>query len=197
MKQEHKETAQQALALVNAEIDELDGWTINSAQKNDFAAAMLRDVKTRTRQLEKKRKTITTPLNQALREVNALFRAPRERLELAEKLLKTKIAGYLETVQADNNAALEAAATAETIEDAETAIAKVQDTKAPAGVSVRYTYRPIVEDETKIDRQFLAPDMQKITAWAKKHRGKDGEPLPIAGVVFEKKPIVTSRAVKR
>ena len=186
--------ATQALATISQEIDELDGWTIAHEDDNDFAASMLRDVKARHKALETKRKAITVPINRALKEINSLFRPPRERLEDAEKILKGKIAGYLEAVEAKNAAALEAAAAAETLDEATNAIALVTDAEAPKGVSVRYVYRPIVVDEGALDRRFLSPDPAKIKAWAKEHADADGKPLAIDGVKFERDAIVTSRS---
>ncbi len=188
------EHAAEALAIVSREIDELVGWALDNAFDNDFAASMLRDVKARHTPLETKRKAITVPLNSALREVNALFRPPRERLEDAEKILKNKIAGYLEGVEAKNAAALEVAAAAETLDEASTAIASVVSTEAPKGVSVRYVYRAIVVDEDALDRRFLSPDPAKIKAWAKEHADADGKPRAIDGVTFEREAVVASRA---
>lgn len=182
-----------ALAVVNEELEALDGWTIDNPEDQEFAADMLRDVKKRHKALEGKRKTITKPLLEAKRAVDDLFRAPREALEQAERILKGKIAGYLEAVEAANTEAVEAASNAETVDEASEALANVEHVDAPKGVSVRYVWKPRVIAEDLLDRRFLSPDMGKIKAWMKEHTKPDGEPLAIPGVAFDKSPIVSAR----
>lgn len=186
-----------ALATVAAEIAELEHWTIESDEDNEFAADMLRDVKARHKALEAERKKITAPLNTATKAVNDLFRKPRNLLESAEHMLKGKIAGYLEAQAKANDAAVEAAATAESAEEATAALANLQpETKAPAGVSVRYKWRAIVFSPGIVPDQFRMPDEAKIQAFTDEAVRERGEPVPIPGVRFEKEPIVSSRAVK-
>lgn len=191
-----EQQASAALTVVQQELEALDGWTVDSDEDNAFAAEMLQDVKQRHKRLETERKKITKPMNAALRAVNDLFRKPREALEQAERLIKGEIAAYLEAREEANTAAFEAAADAETVEEASAALASVEDASTPAGVSVRYKWRAVVVAEDLLMPQFLSPDRAKIEAWASSHKGPDGEPLPIPGVRFDREPIVSSRAVK-
>lgn len=185
-----EETTSAALTVIRSEIDALDGWTIDDEDDNEFAAEMLRNVKSRHKYLEDKRKGITGPMNKAMRAVNDLFRPPRTALENAERILKSKIAGYLEACEAANTAALVAASTAETVEEASAALATVEHADAPKGVSVRYKWRAIVVNEELLDRRFLVPDIAIIEEWGEKY----GRVIP--GVEFERVPIVSSRAVQ-
>lgn len=189
-----KQHADAALATVNAEIAELDGWTIEDEDDNAFAGEMLQNVKGRIKALEDKRKEITVPMNKALRAVNDLFREPRERLEEAEKLLKGKIAGYLEAVAKHNDEAYAEAGSAETADEATAALATVKTASTPKGVSMRYRYEPRIVAEDLLMPQFLSPDMAKIKAWAKVNVREDGSPQPIPGVLFDKIPVVSSRS---
>lgn len=54
----------------------------------------LKGIKTLAKQLEAKRTAITQPLNQALREVNALFKPAKDWLKQAEVVLKAKLLEY-------------------------------------------------------------------------------------------------------
>jgi hypothetical protein len=195
--QQATKTTTAALATVQAELEALDGWTIETADDNALAGEALRDVKRRHKKLEAERKKIAGPLLEAKRAVDALFKPPREALEQAERMIKGKIAGYLEAVAERNTAAVEVASTAESLDDASAALATIEHAEAPAGVNVRHTWRAVVIAEDMLDRRFLSPDMSKIKAWAKEHADADGKPLAIPGVRFDREAIVSSREVKQ
>lgn len=190
-------TTTAALATVRAELDALDGWTIDNEDDNTLAAEALRDVKRRHKALEAERKKIAGPLLEAKRAVDALFKPPREALEQAERLIKGKIAGYLEAVAERNAEAVETASTAESLDEASAALATIEHAEAPKGVNVRHVWRPVVIAEDLLDRRFLSPDPAKIKAWAKEHVDADGKPLAIPGVRFDREAIVSSREVKQ
>ncbi len=193
---EAKQAASTELVHVREEITALDGWVIDDDEGNALAGGMLQDVKQRHKALEAKRKSITTPLLEAKRAVDDLFREPRALLEAAEQSLKSKIAVYVMSQGERNAAHLEAARGAESLEEAAASIALVEHVQAPAGVSVRRVWRPRVINEGLLDQRFTSPDMSKIKAWAKEHVDTAGKPLPIPGVVFDADEIVTSRKAK-
>ena len=58
------------------------------------AGESLKKIKALKKQLEKKRTAITVPINQALREVNALFKPAKDWLAQAERLMKAKLLKY-------------------------------------------------------------------------------------------------------
>lgn len=182
-----------ALKQITQELAELDGWEIESDEDQALATDLVKDVKRRHKALEKARKEITGPMNQALRAVNKLFRVPRERLEEAEKILKTKIASYVEFCEEANRLVVEDAANAETVEEAAAALAKVEDVSAPEGTSIRYRYVCTVTDPEKVPAHLCSPDLKKIQAWAKGRTDAEGVPLPIPGVRIEKDRIVSVR----
>lgn len=192
-----EQAASTALATITAEFAELELWEIDTAEENDFAADMLRDVKARHKALEDKRKTITKPLNAATKAVNDLFRPPRQLLERAEKHLKRKIAGYLEAQAVEQAAAVQAVAVAETPEQAVEALDAIQPAATtPAGVTVRYVWRAVVFSPDIVPDEFRMIDLEAIQAHTNGSAKMYGEPTPIPGVRFEKESIVTSRAVK-
>lgn len=70
------------------------GFVIDSSDMYDIAADDLRYVKALQKEVEEKRTSITGPLNQAVKAVNDLFRAPKERLEQAEATLKRAMVAW-------------------------------------------------------------------------------------------------------
>lgn len=197
MNNEHaqaKEHVDAALATVSAEIAALASWEIENDDDNALAGEMLVDVKGRIKALEAKRKEITVPMNKALKSVNDLFREPRTKLEDCERILKDKIAGYLEAVAESNNEAYAAAGAAETAEEASSALAAVQTAETPKGVSMRYRWEPRIIAKDLLMPEFVQPDMAAIKAHMREHQQPDGTPCPIPGVVFDKVPVVSARS---
>jgi hypothetical protein len=67
---------------------------INSPQMLDIAAADLRDIKTRARDLEAMRVSMTKPLDESKRRIMDLFRGPLSQLEAAEGNIKRAMVAY-------------------------------------------------------------------------------------------------------
>jgi len=67
---------------------------IDSVTMYEIAADELKAIKMLQKDVEDQRTAITVPLNTALRGVNDLFRAPKEYLEKAERLIKSAIAKW-------------------------------------------------------------------------------------------------------
>jgi hypothetical protein len=164
---------------------------VTSDEEKEFAAEGLRWVKEQHAELEERRTAITKPLNAALREINNLFRPMKTALEDAERVLKKRIAGYLEQKQIDNVRAIEAAASAATAAQAETALARVESVEAPQGVSIRYRWVFTIDDADLIPREYLEPSMVKIGRAVQESDGK----VQIPGISVRQEPIVTSRRV--
>lgn len=79
--------AQKALSSAEA-------FVIDSPTMYEIASDDLKSVKTLMKQVEEQRTSITGPLNQVLKAVNELFRAPKEYLESAEAKLKGALLTY-------------------------------------------------------------------------------------------------------
>ena len=75
-------------------LDLAEDYEISTPELAEAAAHDLKAVKALVKQIEEKRTSITQPINQALREVNALFKPPKEYLKRAEVLLKAKLLEY-------------------------------------------------------------------------------------------------------
>lgn len=83
--------ASSALTLTTKAQTALDGaaaFVIDSPEMFQIASDDLRAVKTLQKEVEEKRTSITGPLNQAVKAVNDLFRAPKEYLDKAEATIK-------------------------------------------------------------------------------------------------------------
>jgi len=161
-------------------------FVINTDEDEQFVATLLRSVKDKHDFGDEKRKTITKPLNDALRATNALFKPALESLKEVEALLKGKISDYVARKQAANVAALHAASQAATPEQAVRAIDMTAPVAPPQGVSVRYVWRLEVVDPDAVPREFCSPDDDKIKAAL-------SVGIHVPGVRTFQEPIVSSR----
>ncbi len=78
---------------------------ITNPDEYQMAGEELVSLQTAIKKLEDQRTAITQPQNQALRAVNDLFRAPRERIEAAVAALKQSMLAYNSRVQLEREAA--------------------------------------------------------------------------------------------
>jgi len=69
-------------------------FKIRTPEDAEDAGAVLREIKGLAKDFEEKRTSITKPINQALREVNALFKPAKAWLVEAEGLLKSRLLEY-------------------------------------------------------------------------------------------------------
>lgn len=118
------------------------------------------------------RRFFTDPLNEQIKKINALFQPSIKALEQAEQTIRTKLVGYQEALA--NKAEAAKAKTMEKIDtgqlSVEQGVKKIENLKVPEKTvrtetaTVSYTIRPRieVEDESKLPREYLAPDMVKI-----------------------------------
>lgn len=75
-------------------LDDAVAVVIDSPTMYDLAADDLRRIKRLQKEVEEKRTGITGPLNQAVKAVNDLFRAPKEYLDKAEATLKRSMVAW-------------------------------------------------------------------------------------------------------
>ena len=173
----HAEQARDALKLI-ADL------SVSNSSERDFAADLLLDVKRELWEIESRRRRITDPLNSALREVNDLFRPARDALDRCERVLKEKIAGFLQIQARINAEAVAAAAAAADGEEASRELARVEAPAMPTGMSVRKVWKFEIVDEDLVPREFCSPDPRKIGA---------SNTREISGVRFFQEDIVAAR----
>ncbi len=75
-------------------VTQADAYVIDSPEMLELAAEDLRQVKGLQKEVEAKRTAIVGPLNQAVKAINELFRAPTDYLGQAESTLKFAINAY-------------------------------------------------------------------------------------------------------
>jgi len=69
-------------------------YKVSSPEMALAAGEDLKQVKALAREIEEKRTAITSPINRALKEINALFKPAQEWLAEAERLLKSALLGF-------------------------------------------------------------------------------------------------------
>lgn len=116
-------------ASVNEELAEVSALEvfaqtpITTAEEYEAAAAKLASVKGALKRLEDKRVSITKPMNDSLKAVNAMFAIPKDRLDKVERQIKAGLVTYTEAeerkrVEAQRKADEEARAEKERAEKA-------------------------------------------------------------------------------
>lgn len=113
----------------------IEQFEIATAEDYALAADELKSIKTRANQIEAQRTSITGPLNQALKAINALFGGPARLLDQAEIILKRKMLAWQqeqERIAAAERAKAEAAAAAERKRLADEAAARQAEAEAQA-----------------------------------------------------------------
>lgn len=119
------ERARAALAFI-------ESFEVDSNENFELAADELKAIKAKAIKLEEQRTSITGPINQGLRAINAIFAGPAELLKSAETMLKTKMLGWQreqERVAAEQRRIAEEAAAAERKRLAEEAAAALAAAK--------------------------------------------------------------------
>ncbi len=172
---------------------------INDVDGEARAAEMLKKVKTMYKTIENKRLELTRPLNEGLRNVNAMFKAYSAPLEEAERIIKAGMTKFRQQAEFQakellrlkaENEARQAIATAQDTLDPE-AIKKAQEAElalktandaAPRTVNTesgQVRYRKVwkfeIIDAEQLPRAYLMPDEKKI-------KDTINLGMPIAGV---------------
>lgn len=129
-----------------------------------FATDELANVKGQWKRLEEQRKKITKPMNQALSEVNALFKAPQTLLKKLEATWKGKLTALKARRQEEQRQLIAAAQQTTDLEETHETLTLAADTTMPEtpGVSYRTVWKFEVENEDEIPRDYLTPDLVLI-----------------------------------
>tara|TARA_R110000751_G_scaffold48916_1_gene108693 strand:- start:462 stop:1046 length:585 start_codon:yes stop_codon:yes gene_type:complete len=160
---------------------------IQDTEQYDFVAKCAVEVRGKYKEVEGQRTAITKPMLEAKRQVDNFFKPALNALKSAEVSFKGSMAAYHREVEAKRQAALDAAQTAEGDELVEALAVVSQAAPKTKGTYAKDTIEPILEDESKLPREYLMPDMQKIRAAAKAGIG-------IPGVRLERKTSIVVRA---
>lgn len=150
---------------ISEALEEAEKLEIETQEDVDFVQAELINIKQQWQQWEEKRKGITKPMNDALREVRALFKPVQDGLKSLESVLKRKLLQAKEREAAEQARLLAAASQAEKPEEVKAALIRASETRVEMpGASVIETWRWEVVDANAIPREYLIPDEKKINA---------------------------------
>lgn len=169
----------------------LKAFAITSTEQQTFATNLVKEIKAQWSALEEQRKKITKPLNEALRQTNAMFKPVLEALQEGEAVLKQKLADYVRTQERANEAALEAVKQAQTQQQAQQILATVAPVAAPQGVSIRQVWKFSVTDPNAVPRELCSPDAKKISAAFR--LDANGQPILVPGVSWYQEDSVAVR----
>lgn len=170
---------------------------IKSPEDMSAATDHLAKMKTVAKMIKERKEAITKPLMEALNSARDLFKPIESNLAEAERIVKGKMVAYSDAQE--KAAEEERLRLAKRVEKgtmkAETAVAKMESIQeAPTSVQGKagaMAFRTIkkyrVVDESKIPREFLVPDMGKITEALKAGRQVPG------AEVYEEKIVASSR----
>jgi hypothetical protein len=187
------EANENALALTHLQSGT---FQITDAHSHAFATDLVKTVKTRHDELEAKRTSITKPLNEAKRQVDALFAPALQPLKQAEAWLKTEITRYTIAQRASNEAAMQSVAAATQAGDvvaAAAALAVMHDMPHASGVNVKEYWDFEVVDAGAVPRDFCSPDPLLLKEWIQYADDKHQAPISIPGVRFFRSGTVTVR----
>lgn len=171
--------------------EQVKAFTIYDQQGLDIAGSILKDVKGRWKEIEARRKTITQPMQAALKNVQALFKEPLDYYASIESMLKNKILDAQQRARAAQDAALLAVQAAHAAGDrAQVAVAmhQVQQAEAvnPEGVGNRSTWTYAVMDEQQIPREFWIVDHAALAAYVRQTKGT----VKVPGIHIYEQPTV-------
>lgn len=218
--------AQEAAAKIQRWADDtvlaIEVLPLETPADEEAAAKFARAIRDALREAESERKALVEPLKKRAAEIDAVFRAPRTRLEELDRKLRTRIA-EAETKrrraarEAEERAAaalreaekaLEVAAVAPTRLAETDAVAKAREAldaragalaearaareTAPTGVHVRETLDFEVADLALVPRQFLALDERAVRA-ALRDAEKSGREIEIPGLRIVRKATTVIR----
>src|SRR5271166_2168168 len=183
-------------------------------------ATALREIKDLQKQFEERRLSVTGPMNEALRVINAWFKGPMQKLSFAEQGYKNKMAAFerdeqlrieREKAEAERKAREEreelerrAAKAAERgqVEKAQELLQRTQEVAAEppalapvkaAGMSFGEKWEFDLIDPLRLPREFLQPDLMKIGQVVRALKCKSAAEAQIPGIRVYSRPAVAAR----
>ena len=147
---------------------QLVGFAIDNQDSLDIAGELLQKIKGQIKALEVKRLSITKPLLEAKRAMDALFKPAKDAASRVEKLLKASMSKYVDAQTTARTAALQAGNHTE-------ALAVAQPTM-PAGVSTRTLWRFEIVDPALVPRDYLVVDSARVQAHVNEHKSASAIP---------------------
>lgn len=171
---------------------------LDSPEEESKAAKLLTLIQTMIKGVEAERKALIAPYDGVVREVNALYRAPRSELERVRDLLKKRLGEAQAAREAAQRAALAATTAAVHGGDTEAATAALARAREAAeggqhaGISYRDDWEIVCTDRSKIPWQYMVLDTVAV-----RDALKADPDLQIPGVIIKRVKKVVARGAKR
>jgi hypothetical protein len=191
--EEKKELAKSAASYEQI-IEELRGFEIEDDDDFQFASDTLKHIKTFYKEIEAKRKKVTDPLNQALKEFRSWYKPSLDLLSEGERILKKSIGDYSLKKEREREEQMRKIAEASQKGDfdgAHIAAQNIVETPAARGISSTRAWDYKVLDLSEVPREWLTLDHSKVKIHIK-NAGKN-KPEAVPGIEFYEKAGVTVR----
>lgn len=182
--EEKKELAKKAASYEEI-IDELKDFKIADEDDFAFASDTLKHIKVFYKEIEKKRKAVTDPLNAALKEFRSWYKPSLDLLSEGERLLKASIGEYTLRKEREREAQMRQIAAASQQGDfdaAHEAAQNIVETPAARGISSTRHWEYRVKDLSLVPREWLTLDHSKVKIHIRE-AGTD-RPAEVPGIEF-------------
>lgn len=205
-----EQEAKKEVEIVNNEsrklADQIYKMKITSEASMNEATEVLISVKKMLKEIEKRRKSITQPLNLAIKNVNAMFKDPSERLTDAEKMIKEAMIKYQERIErraAKKADKIEAQVDSGdlTMQEAMGKLSNVKEAKNGASVesgstNVRTITKIRITNPAELPpKYFLRPRViEALRLEVEEDVRKKGEPVPTGAEKYEDKQVAVRAA---
>ena len=124
----------------------------------DWAAQFIQSVNAKKKELETARTSITKPINQGLRAVNAVFKPPVNAYDEVERYVKNEVALSLKEERDEQTKALAEATTPQEVARSSQALVAPM----PQGLGARQVWKWRVIDPSKIPAEYYVLDEARI-----------------------------------
>lgn len=191
---EVKINEEKSLALVKQEVENAENvsrFKVTSEEKLVQAVEARKQVKAAIKMIDAQKKSITDPLNAALKNTRALFAPFEDRLAKVDKWLGGEMLNWLEKKEAEARA--KAAEVEKKVAEggmtfAKASVAVEKATAKVEAVPVRELTKLRIVDASKLPREYLIPDEGKIFAALK------GGQVVAGAELYKEKIVVNQRS---
>lgn len=163
---------------------------LTTPEQEQWAAGKLQLVQAELVANEADRTAVTGPINKDLKRINGEYKPVTDKLEEMKTLLKAMISAAasarLDAQEAARLAAV-AAATSGDSAGCSAALAAIPEDVKLDGAGTKFVWVVASCDVSKMDPDYLSPNLGRILAFAKAHTGDDAPQM--AGVVFERQAV--------
>jgi len=190
---EVKINEEKSLALVKQDVEAVENqsrFKVTSEEKLQMAVAARKQIKEASKKLELQKKSITDPLNAALKNTRALFAPFEARLQVVDKWLGAQMLDWMEKKEAEARAKaveVEKKVAEGGMTFAKASVAVEKATAKVEAVPVRELTKLRIVDASKLPREYLIPDEGKIFAALKGGAKVEGAEL------YKEKIVVNAR----